>query len=106
MHREWTAEDTGYFLPLVIQRDGKTCFYCGVETCLTSEIPRDPKSTAERRMARAMKGKKATIDHLVPVSKGGAEFDIENMVVACLRCNQEKGQKFPKAFIRKKKKGN
>lgn len=32
----------------------------------------------------------ATIDHVVPIHAGGLD-EIENMVLACSKCNQEKG---------------
>jgi len=35
----------------------------------------------------------ATIDHVRPVSKGGARYDVENCVVACYACNQSKKDK-------------
>ena len=39
-------------------------------------------------------GTLATVDHVMPLSKGGAEFDEANCVVACYRCNQKKGDRF------------
>lgn len=37
----------------------------------------------------------ATIDHVIPVSKGGGRYDTENMKVACYHCNQKKADKMP-----------
>lgn len=53
-------------------RDGWQCAYCGVETCFTG---RD--------------GPKATVDHVVPKSKGGLDH-LSNCVVACEACNAAK----------------
>lgn len=39
--------------------------------------------------------RKVTYDHVVPVSKGGAD-DWENIVAACQDCNQSKGDHLPK----------
>lgn len=40
----------------------------------------------------------ATIDHLIPQSKGG-ENTLDNLVVACVDCNSEKQDKLPLEFI-------
>jgi 5-methylcytosine-specific restriction endonuclease McrA len=32
----------------------------------------------------------ATLDHVIPRSKGGAEYDLNNLVVACFPCNSKK----------------
>lgn len=53
-------------------RDGWQCAYCGVETCFTGK-----------------EGPKATVDHVVPKSKGGLDH-ISNCVVACDACNGAK----------------
>jgi 5-methylcytosine-specific restriction endonuclease McrA len=51
----------------ILQRDGYSCQYCGTKSNLT-------------------------IDHVVPTSKGG-ENTWENMVAACMSCNNKKGDK-------------
>lgn len=48
---------------------GGECFYCG----------------------RVIAFKEATIDHIVPKSKGGS-WRLENLVLACRKCNRIKGQ--------------
>lgn len=35
-----------------------------------------------------------TIDHIQPVSKGGAMRDINNMTLACAGCNREKADRW------------
>lgn len=52
----------------VLRRDGHSCGYCG-------------KSAA-------------TIDHIFPRSRGGAD-SWENLVACCLRCNNAKGDRTP-----------
>lgn len=54
----------------ILRRDGHRCQYCG-RADLT-----------------------LTIDHVVPVSRGG-EDSWENMVCACVRCNNRKGDRTP-----------
>lgn len=53
----------------LLKRDHHTCQYCG--------------ST-----------KQLTIDHVIPVSKGG-KHKWDNVVTACERCNQRKGDRTP-----------
>ncbi|MHB1501492.1 MAG: HNH endonuclease [Candidatus Dormibacteria bacterium] len=57
----------------LLLRDGHTCQYCGV---------------------RAVPGE-LTIDHVVPVSRGGSPTTWENQVVACKRCNGRKANHLP-----------
>jgi 5-methylcytosine-specific restriction endonuclease McrA len=54
------------------------CVYCGKEHL-------DPWAKEDAN--------KATIDHLIPKSKGGKVLDEENFVIACFKCNQDKGNK-------------
>lgn len=41
---------------------------------------------------------KATLDHVMPRSKGGGEFDESNLVVCCFKCNQKKKDLLPDQF--------
>lgn len=54
--------------------DGR-CAYCGREFA-------DEKRLRE------------TVDHYVPLARGGSH-DVSNMVLACLRCNGDKGEAMP-----------
>ena len=54
----------------VIVRDEFTCMYCG------------------------KKPKTLTVDHVIPISKGG-KSTFENCVAACKTCNTKKGNKLP-----------
>lgn len=54
----------------VLIRDGFKCAYCGTE------------------------GKRLTIDHVIPRSKGG-KTTFENCVAACKPCNHKKSDKLP-----------
>ncbi|RJS23019.1 HNH endonuclease [Corallococcus sp. H22C18031201] len=56
----------------VYMRDGCKCQYCG------------------RHVSRA----EATYDHVVPRAQGG-RTNWENIVIACVRCNQRKGNRTP-----------
>lgn len=57
----------------VIERDGHACAMCGIET-----------------VERSGGIQTTTIDHVVPVSQGGAD-DLDNLRVLCLGCNAQKG---------------
>ena len=54
---------------IVLKRDQNTCHYCGAQTNLT-------------------------IDHVVPKSRGGRDT-WENLVAACVTCNNQKGDSTP-----------
>ncbi|MDQ7816123.1 MAG: HNH endonuclease [Melioribacteraceae bacterium] len=54
----------------ILKRDGHKCAYCG-----RGDLP-------------------LTIDHVIPKSKGGDE-SWENLVAACLPCNNRKGDRTP-----------
>jgi hypothetical protein len=60
-----------------VARDGVRCVWCGRE-CTGLVRP--------------------TTDHLVPKVKGGPSW-LENEVVACGRCNRERGHKSPAAWL-------
>jgi 5-methylcytosine-specific restriction endonuclease McrA len=71
------------FLALQKAKDGVLrCHYCG-KAPLVEEVP--------MRASKAQLRLLATLDHVVPKSKGGKVFDEANLVVACFPCNQRKG---------------
>lgn len=59
-----------------------TCCFCGKEH-LIIEAP-SGKKISQRQ--------KATVDHFIPPSCGGGEFDTNNFVVSCGKCNGRKGR--------------
>ena len=64
------------YLSEVLERDGVLrCAYCNKHNLVID--------TQDRRTL-------ATIDHVIPTSKGGPMYDANNMVVSCYRCNQNK----------------
>lgn len=66
MRRALGKIDADYLKKLL---EGNICYYCGCE----------------------IKGKK-TIDHKIPVVKGGTN-DNENLVLSCFHCNTQKNDK-------------
>lgn len=70
----------------LFRRQKGRCFYCDeltVQTVGQGDIP--PNA--------------ATIDHIVPQSKGGT-YEAGNIVLACRTCNQAKGSLSGKDFLR------
>jgi 5-methylcytosine-specific restriction endonuclease McrA len=57
----------------LIERDGPTCRYC-------------------RRHRDVIRGRRLTVDHVVPTGRGGTS-DLSNLVLACELCNVDKGDK-------------
>lgn len=64
-------------------RQGGRCHYCQIEM---------------RYRTNPLKDYTATIDHLKPKSKSGTN-SIDNLVLACKRCNEMKGSKTEKKFL-------
>lgn len=66
------------------------CHYCGTQNLVANfQKP-------------GLKDKfKATLDHVVPRSRGGKEFDVANLVVCCHKCNQKKKDLLPEQFQKK-----
>ena len=75
-HRNASAQTKSKRI-LVFERDRYRCRYCGHAVRLI-ELQR-PKYMA-------------TLDHVIPVSRGGTR-DMENLVTACCRCNNKKADK-------------
>lgn len=59
-----------------IERGGLSCFYCGKGPLLKDRDNSDPMV--------------ATLDHKTPRARGGEEYNENNLVVCCYKCNQEK----------------
>ncbi len=66
-------------LRLCARQDG-CCHYCG------------------RPMTLDRGNRMATLDHVLPLSRGGTH-DPDNLVAACYRCNQWKGDEDGETFI-------
>lgn len=67
------------------------CLYCGLE--LQSDAPEEPKKLGHyvfKRKKGIPRKRVATVDHVIPLSKGGDRWDTNNLVVACDECNQMK----------------
>jgi 5-methylcytosine-specific restriction endonuclease McrA len=56
------------------------CTACGVELDLS--LPRTHPASAQ-------------VDHIIPVSRGGAMYDRANLTSMCRACNREKSDRMP-----------
>lgn len=65
----------------VFRRDGYTCIYCGARP-------------GQKRGGRVLTAEDFTIDHIVPLSRGG-ESTWKNTACACRWCNRKKGNRLP-----------
>lgn len=65
----------------VLQRDGYTCVYCGLQP-------------GQMQCGKILSKNSFTVDHILPVSRGGKNT-WTNTVCACPLCNQRKGNRTP-----------
>lgn len=75
------------FLNRSRERGILTCQYCGRTNLF---VGKTKKRSPERR---------ATVDHVIPLSKGGGLIDKDNVVICCLPCNVAKGSTDPESFL-------
>lgn len=71
-------------LKQVIARMGGFCGYCGVEVVYPKK-----GNTHEQGYRKAVI---ASIDHIIPLNKGGVHAD-NNLICACCQCNTQKGNR-------------
>lgn len=64
------------------ERGSLTCHYCGREGLQKVTEGVEPRY-------------QATLDHVMPRARGGAEYAEDNLVVACQCCNQKKKDDLP-----------
>jgi 5-methylcytosine-specific restriction endonuclease McrA len=74
-YQTWLDFRDKYFADIMERDYCVRCAYCCKDLKPDSKDPKDV----------------ATIDHVIPVSKGGAVFLLDNLVSACYHCNQAKG---------------
>ena len=68
------------------RKQGDRCYYCRVRMT-ASAPPGEPRPPTMR-----------TVDHVVPLAAGGTN-EAGNLVLACNRCNREKGDLDARTFL-------
>lgn len=82
------------------ERDGYVCSYCGdtvIDLSTVSDMAVDNNWSWEKyeRTLKELYLSSASIDHKVPISKGGNN-ELENLTTSCIKCNTKKGSKYEK----------
>lgn len=81
---EWKQMKKSSLLPfirsIIYTAQCGCCLKCGIELELKGEFTQTY----------------ATIDHVIPRSKGGSQTSIKNMVLLCQKCNSKKSDNIPK----------
>jgi 5-methylcytosine-specific restriction endonuclease McrA len=95
---EWTKARK-VVLPQLIERDGLTCHYCGIDL-----VPPDARYDQapyycidewRTSLSRYTQYKvspqygRLSVDHIIPMSQGGADT-MDNLVICCHKCNSGK----------------
>jgi 5-methylcytosine-specific restriction endonuclease McrA len=83
-HRKWIRRKVGE-KQWQYDFQGGRCHYCSKMMIMENGWKKNPVTGRKE-----MKSKYATWDHVVPVSKGGSDL-LNNRVLACVKCNQDKG---------------
>lgn len=76
----WPGKEWFLLREQVLERDSRTCRYCGV----TPEPYWQSMGWDKERFRSGV-----VVDHVIPKARGGTD-DIENLVTACEPCNLEK----------------
>lgn len=69
-------------------------------SCLVCAYCKRPELIIERKGMKVPNRKKATIDHVVPISDRVNPFDETNLVVACGKCNSKKSNMPVEEFLK------
>jgi 5-methylcytosine-specific restriction protein A len=76
---------------ILSQRDGGyNCHYCGANLI--------PPPTGKDYVQGAPDAVPGSVDHLIPLSRGGYHAK-HNLVLACVRCNQDKRDKTAAEYL-------
>jgi 5-methylcytosine-specific restriction endonuclease McrA len=93
---EWKLRtDPGYLRDRVLERDAGICAKCGVD-CITEfrklRLARGRRRAGVWSQWGLIPGQRRSLwdaDHIVPVTEGGGECDLDNLRTLCLRCHRD-----------------
>lgn len=80
----WCGEYREKVFELLFKFQEGRCAYCECDMTF-------PVFTGKQR--RVKRQDEATIDHIIPVSKGGGKWHLWNVILACNRCNAVKADR-------------
>jgi 5-methylcytosine-specific restriction endonuclease McrA len=91
---EWRLRtDPGYLRDKVFERDRGVCAVCGKDTDSEWRHIRRLRGLARQKALVAWgAGRRKSLwdaDHILPVSEGGGECDLDNLRTLCLRCHRQ-----------------
>lgn len=92
---EWRLRtQPAYLREQVFLRDHGICMHCGVDTIAAARRLKSSRGTNRQQLLNHWGLKQRTrkslwdADHIVPVSEGGGECDLDNLRTLCLRCHR------------------
>lgn len=94
VHQWRLRSDPGYLRDCVFKRDQGRCAACGLDTVAAWKHmmrQRGDRRALAFRDWGLPRGRRSLwdADHIVPVSEGGGECDLDNLRTLCLRCHRK-----------------
>jgi 5-methylcytosine-specific restriction protein A len=92
---EWKLRSQpGYLREQILKRDGGVCAHCGLDTLREHRRLKrargDTRAALMRHWGFSTRMRKSLwdADHILPVTEGGGECDLDNIRTLCLRCHR------------------
>jgi len=92
---EWKLRSQpGYLREQILKRDRGVCVHCGLDTIREHRKLKRARGAARLALMRhwgfltKMRKSLWDADHILPVTEGGGECDLDNIRTLCLRCHR------------------
>jgi 5-methylcytosine-specific restriction enzyme A len=92
---EWKLRtQPGYLRDQILRRDGGICAHCGLDTIKEHRRLKRARGSGRAALMRhwgfdtRMRKSLWDADHILPVTEGGGECDLDNIRTLCLRCHR------------------